>query len=436
MFFDKIFESPAMQKMQEFGGKVQSNKAISCISGGMMSTLSIIMAGAVFSIIATLLNITGLVQTTDAVYQWLEAPYNMTIGIMSVIIAFSVGYQYTKALGMHGELANGIVTMVLFLMVCAPVQTLTLKDGSTVSALSTTYLGGSGMFAALIIPLVSVRIIKLCQDHSVMLKMPDSVPQYLSDAFSAAIPLVINIVLWCGINTLCENMLNTQLPGAIMGLLSVPLSGLTSLPGMFVIAFVGLLCWCLGIHGTGVIMIVLMPVYMQYFATNAALVAAGKAAVFQPVCLYFLAQSAGGSGNMLPLAVLCTRCKSEQLKAMGKVGLVPAAFNVSEPMVFGVPVMYNPLIALPFILNTLLSMLAIYFGFKVGFFQPETIMVMTAMPIFLANYVTSMAWQNVFIVVVCFIIGIICYAPFVKMYDKQLCHQEAERKVEAEGATA
>ena len=111
MFFDKIFESPAMQKMQEFGGKVQSNKAISCISGGMMSTLSIIMAGAVFSIIATLLNITGLVQTTDAVYQWLEAPYNMTIGIMSVIIAFSVGYQYTKALGMHGELANGIVTM-------------------------------------------------------------------------------------------------------------------------------------------------------------------------------------------------------------------------------------------------------------------------------------------------------------------------------------
>ena len=81
-------------------------------------------------------------------------------------------------------------------------------------------------------------------------------------------------------------------------------------------------------------------------------------------------------------------------------------------------------------------MLAIYLGFKIGFFQPETIMIMTAMPIFLANYVTSMAWQNIFIVVVCFVIGLICYAPFVRMYDKQLCQQEAERKAEAEGAAA
>ena len=208
------------------------------------------------------------------------------------------------------------------------------------------------------------------------------------------------------------------------------LGGLNSVPGMFVIGLVGLLCWVFGIHGTGVIMIVLMPLLMTMYSDNAALEAAGQMPVIQPVALYLLAQTAGGSGNMFPLAVLCLRAKSDQLKAMGKVGIVPAFFNVSEPMVFGVPVMYNPLIAIPFILNTLVSMLLIYLGAAAGFFHGQYIMILTSMPMFVAEYLTSMAWQNLFIPVICFVVGLLFYAPFVKMYDKQLCEQEAAAKAQ------
>lgn len=430
MALENMFESPIIQKLQALGAKSQSSPTLSAISSGMMSTLSIIMAGAVFTIVSSILSLTGLIATDSALYQWLQLPYNMTIGSMSLTIAFAIGYQYTKNLKIKGELANGIVTLVLFMMVCSPIKSITLQDGTTASVLDSTYLGGSGMFAAIIISLVAVRIIKFCRDRHIVLTMPDSVPQYLSDSFSAVIPLVINIVLWTGLNTLCESFMGAALPGVIMGVLAMPLAGLNSVPGMFVVAFIGLLCWCLGIHGTGVIMIVLMPVYMQYFADNAAAHAAGAAMALQPVALYFLAQAGGGSGNMLPLAVLCCRGKSEQLKAIGKVGLVPSVFNISEPMIFGVPVMYNPLIAIPFILNTLVCMLAIYLLYVVDFFQPQYIMILSSLPIFMGSWLTSMAWQNLLIPVVCIVIGFITYLPFVKLYDKQLCEQEAANAAE------
>lgn len=81
MNFDKLFESKPIQMLQELGGKMQSNKVFSSISGGMMGTMNLILAGAVFSIISMLLNISGILETTDPVYQWLQLPYNMTMGV-------------------------------------------------------------------------------------------------------------------------------------------------------------------------------------------------------------------------------------------------------------------------------------------------------------------------------------------------------------------
>lgn len=436
MAFENIAESPLLQKLQAIGAKSQSNKVIGALSAGMGSNMAIILAGSVFCIVATLLNVAGVLQATDAVYQWLYAPYNMTIGLMSVITAFSVGRAYSKALGMRGEVQVGIVTMVLFLMIAAPIQTYTLQDGSTAQALSTSYLGGTGLFTALIMPIFAVRIIKLCQDNHIELRMPDSVPQYLQDSFSAAIPLVINIVVWTGLDAITQQFMHATLPGAIMGILAAPLAGLNSLPGMFIIALLGMLFWVLGIHGTGVISIAILPIFMQYYASNAEVVANGGIPTIWPVALYFMAQSGGGSGNMFPLAILCMRAKSEQLKAIGKVGVIPAFFNVSEPMIFGVPIMYNFLLAIPFILNTLITMAIIQVLGTMGILHGNYIMIMTSMPMFLGSYLTSMWLPNLLIPLICAVVGFICYAPFVKAYDDQLCKQEAERLREEEAAEA
>lgn len=421
---DKMFESPFFVKLQEWGGKVQSNKVISAISNGMMSIMSLVIAGAAFMILATLLDIAGVLETTDQVYQWLCVPYNMTMGLISLPIAFAVGYSYSKNLGMKGALANGLVTMVLFLMVAAPVQSVDV-NGSATNMIPTSFLGGPGIFVAMFLPIISVRIIKFCKDKNATIKMPDSIPPYLVDSFANIIPLVICLILWQGLSVLCQvAMGGATLPALIMGILGIPLSGLTSIPGMFVLLAISMLCWGLGLHGQGIVSVVTLPAMMAAYGTNAELVAAGQATEFAPIFLFMSATAAGGAGNMLSLAACCLRAKSERLRAVGKAGIVPAIFNISEPMIFGTPVMYNPIIAIPMVLNSLLCMGLIYVGFAVGFFQNPYILMLTPLPVGLATFLSSMAWQNIFIPVLCFVVGVVCFWPFVRMYDKQCLADE------------
>lgn len=421
---DKMFESPFFVKLQEWGGKVQSNKVISAISNGMMSIMSLVIAGAAFMILATLLDIAGVLETTDQVYHWLCVPYNMTMGLISLPIAFAVGYSYSKNLGMKGALANGLVTMVLFLMVAAPVQSVDV-NGSATNMIPTSFLGGPGIFVAMFLPIISVRIIKFCKDKNATIKMPDSIPPYLVDSFANIIPLVICLILWQGLSVLCQvAMGGATLPALIMGILGIPLSGLTSIPGMFVLLAISMLCWGLGLHGQGIVSVVTLPAMMAAYGTNAELVAAGQATEFAPIFLFMSATAAGGAGNMLSLAACCLRAKSERLRAVGKAGVVPAIFNISEPMIFGTPVMYNPIIAIPMVLSSLLCMGLIYVGFAVGFFQNPYILMLTPLPVGLATFLSSMAWQNIFIPVLCFVVGVVCFWPFVKMYDKQCLADE------------
>lgn len=421
---DKMFESPFFVKLQEWGGKVQSNKVISAISNGMMSIMSLVIAGAAFMILATLLDIAGVLETTDQVYHWLCVPYNMTMGLISLPIAFAVGYSYSKNLGMKGALANGLVTMVLFLMVAAPVQSVDVNSSAT-NMIPTSFLGGPGIFVAMFLPIISVRIIKFCKDKNATIKMPDSIPPYLVDSFANIIPLVICLILWQGLSVLCQvAMGGATLPALIMGILGIPLSGLTSIPGMFVLLAISMLCWGLGLHGQGIVSVVTLPAMMAAYGTNAELVAAGQATEFAPIFLFMSATAAGGAGNMLSLAACCLRAKSERLRAVGKAGVVPAIFNISEPMIFGTPVMYNPIIAIPMVLNSLLCMGLIYVGFAVGFFQNPYILMLTPLPVGLATFLSSMAWQNIFIPVLCFVVGVVCFWPFVRMYDKQCLADE------------
>ena len=426
---DKLYESKAMQKLQEGGQKLSSSKVFGAISGGMMGSLGLIMVGAVFTIVATLLSMTGLVQTTDALYLWLTMPYNMTMGIISVAISFMIGAVYAKSLGMK-SMANGVVSMVLFLLVAAPVQTVTLASGATMQVLDSTYLGGTGMFTAILVALISTRITKFCEDRHWVLKMPEVVPQFLQDSFSSIIPLGINVLLWHGLNTLVQSVFTVPLPMAIMAILSLPLSGLVSVPGMFVMALVAMLLWSFGIHGTMVLYVVIMAPMMQYVANNAQLVASGQAPVFSAIALFGALACCGGTGNVLPLAVLCARSKSQQLRAVGKAGIVPALFNISEPVVFGAPIMYNPILAIPFILNPLVIMQLLYLGYMVNFFKPAYILIMTVLPVMAQEFFGSMAWQNLLIAPLAFVVGFIIYYPFFKVYERQLCEKEVEEAAE------
>ena len=420
-----------LDKLSAFGAGMQRNPVVNAITSGMMGTMGLILAGAVFSIIAALGSLLGFIPAESALYAWLQLPYNMCMNAMALPVAFGVAYVYTKNLGKKGEVANGFVSMILFLIVAAPFQTVELADGSTMTVMDTTYLGGTGIFTALIMPIIVVNIIAFCQDHNVTVKMPDVVPPFLSEAFGTLIPLLANILLWYGLNTACTTFMGAPLPAIIMGILSIPLAPLTSAPGVIILNVLGCVFWCLGIHGSAITYIVLMAPMMAAYATNAELVAAGQAAVFNPVFLMGALACCGGTGNTLPLAVHCLRAKSEQLKAIGKASAVPALFNISEPIVFGLPIMYNPIIDIPFILNVLITSVLVWVGYATGFLAAPSLMILTVMPIGVAEFLTTMSWHNVLVPVVAFVVGYLVYAPFVRIYDQQCLAKEAAKAEQA-----
>ncbi|SBW10068.1 Lichenan permease IIC component [uncultured Eubacteriales bacterium] len=418
-----FFDSKFMQALQRGGQKVAGNKAISALTGGMMGMMGVTMVGAIFQILAVVPTIFGWADQSSQYYQIMITPYNMTMGLMAVVMAFTLAFNYAKSLGLK-PVVNGINSMLMFLMVAAPVKTVTLADGSTLAALDSSALGGTGLFAAILVAIVTVRITWFCEKKHITIKMPDVVPQFLSDGFSAMLPLLFSAILWLAISTIVSSVIGLTLPMAIMAILSIPLAYLNSVPGMLILVALSCTLWIFGIHGSMVVAMAIMPVMMQNVMANGAAVAAGQAPVFYATMLFGAMACAGGTGNTLPLVLMGLRSKSEQLRAVSKVALVPGIFNINEPLTFGFPIMYNPILAIPYIFGTVLTGFVVWAGYAVGFFQPGYIMMMSVMPLGVSEFLSSLAWQNIFIPVVGIVVNGLCYFPFFKAYEKQLLEKE------------
>lgn len=418
-----FFDSKFMQALQRGGQKVAGNKAISALTGGMMGMMGVTMVGAVFQILAIVPTIFGWVDQSSQYYQIMITPYNMTMGLMAAVMAFTLAFNYAKSLGLK-PVVNGINSMLMFLLVAAPAKAVTLADGSTLTVLDSSSLGGTGLFAAILVAIVTVRIAWFCEKRHIVIKMPDVVPQFLADGFSAMLPLLFAAILWLAVSTLVSSAIGLTLPMAIMAILSIPLAALNSVPGMLILVALSCTLWIFGIHGSMVVAMAIMPVMMQNTMANGAAVAAGQAPVFYATMLFGAMACAGGTGNTLPLVLMGLRSKSEQLRAVSKVALVPGIFNINEPLTFGYPVMYNPILAIPYIFGTVLTGFVVWVGYAVGFFQPSYIMMMSVMLLGVSEFLSTLAWQNIFIPVVGIVVNGACYLPFFKAYEKQLLEKE------------
>ncbi len=430
---NKLFESKFMKGLQKFGEKLASSKVFSAISKSMMGTMAIILVGAVFQIIATIPTLFGWYTTESSIYKLLYTPYNMTMGILSVFVVFMIGYNYAKSLGMK-PMQNGVVALICFLLVAAPATTVTLADGATsLTVLNTSNLGAAGLFVAILIGILTVNLTHFCEKKNIVIKMPDVVPSFLSEAFSAMLPLLFNIIIWYGISSVLSLLTGGQmtLPLLITYILSIPLSAINTIPGMFIAVLFACLLWTFGIHGSMVVFIALMAIMIQNISANAAAVAAGNEPQFYATMLTGAMACAGGTGNTLGLVLLGLKsAKSKQLKAVSKAAIVPGIFNINEPVTFGFPIMYNPIMAIPYILTPLITMLVLWLGYAIGFFKPAYVLIMSLLPLFMGEFLGSMAWQNLFIPIVGIVVGLIVYYPFFKVYDKQLVEKEATAKTD------
>lgn len=439
---DSLNESKILKAVQAWGNKFSSNFVVASISKSMMGIVGILMVGAFFNIIcsimSTIVSVGGYTtgKIYEAVYNFCQLPYQATMGIISIYLVTVLTYNYSKALKLN-VLQNAISSLAVFLTVAIKIVPIT-QEGRTTNYIDFTYFGTAGLFSAMIIGILSVRISYFCMRKNIRIKLPDSVPAYLSDSFTTIIPIVFNVLIWHGINTIISIITGGQmnLPLLITVLVGIPFGvAVNSVPGIIILGAAVMIFWFLGIHGTMVAFTIIMAPLINAYAGAAAVVAnaGGNPAVlnfaehFQPVFLFVATATAGGTGNVLSFLVLgLVIGKSQQMKAISKAGIIPAIFGISEPAVFGIPIMYNPLVAIPFILNVPINMFVFYLLFRIDFFHIPYNFIMSTLPLGVNEVLSSLSWHNAFMPVVAFIISGLCYLPFFILYDRQLHMKEME----------
>lgn len=423
---EQFANSKFMRKLQEGSVKLSQSPAFGTISQGMGGTMGLIMIGAVVQIICAVGGLAFGWKARDPIYDILYMPYELTMGLLGLFMSFTLAYTYAKRLDVKGQIQAGFTSMVCFILVCSPLVSATAESGQTIRALNVSALGANGIFCAILIGLISVRITKFAIDHKWMIRMPDVVPEGILNSFNSIIPSGLNILFWYGLANIISGFTNGSmtLGTLITTVIATPLSYLVSPLGMIVIVTVFCLSWFFGIHGGSVVFTAIMPIYISAYATNAELASAGQSLVFHPIFLYGCLTILGGSGNTLPLCIMGLKSKSKQINAVAKASFVPGLFNINEPAIFGFPIMYNPILLIPFVLNSLVVMLFMYIAYTFEWMSYPSVLIMTTLPVGIQQFMSTLDWRNVVFVLLMFPIVFAIWFPFFKVYERQCIAKE------------
>ena len=421
------FQAAMEKTLIPFANKLSQNKVLRAISGGFSALLPIIMVGAIASLLSGL-NIEVYQNFITAIGLKPIVGYisAYTTNMMAVYAVFSIGNSMAKQLECKDQsILVGLISLMVFLLT---IPLGVSKDEVTIAAaISTTYFGAPGLFTAMIIGCIVPVIYNIFVKNNIVIKMPDGVPPQIANGFSAIIPAAVITAIFAAIRQLCALTSFGTLSGLIYGLLKTPLSSLTNSPITFVILL--LFCnilWFFGIHGGMVTMSFLSMLYMTPALENLEAMAAG-----QPLpnmltnTWWFTFAQLGGSGGIIGLAVcMFFFAKSERYKTLGKIAILPALCSISEPIVFGVPLVLNVMMLIPMILSPLACFLTSYLMTSIGVLPYlNGIQLSTGTPVVLAGFLAG-GWRAAIWQVVLVALQFVIYFPFFRMVDKQALEEE------------
>ena len=403
--------------------KVSSFKVVKGLMSGMMATMPVTLGVALLSIINGLpipplqafLTGTGMSATIADVLV-------VTMNLGAIYMCASVSYSYGKVLENKGLTTTVASIGVLLLLI--PLGH--AEDGSTF--ITTRYLGSSGLFVALLVALIVPKALNFLMKH-IAIPMPDSVPQFVNDSLS---PMFCAIVIFTSATLLKWGMGLTSY-GDVFNLINstiaVPVMFLGSSPWAVVVYFI--LCNLLfffGVHPS-VLMSVYMPVVSTCALANVEAYLAGQPLPYLP----FIVMFSVGSVDALGMELALLTAKSERYKTLSKVALVPAIFNISEPIIFGTPVAMNPYMFIPYILLKPVACAVAAIGLLLGLgnaYNP-TVNMPFVVPLPITDF--FIGGPGLVVIVCAAILAVaLLFIPFVKMADKEALEEEAAAKVSAE----
>lgn len=406
-----------------------SLRPVQAIKDGMMFIMPLSIVGSIFLLLAEFPY--APVKNFFANIGWAPAMYqanNATMGIMALVATIAIPYSFAKNSG-HEPLSAGITSLVAYILLLnwnIPVEG--IDEG--VTGIPTEWIGSQGVVAAMLIGIFVAYLYTWFLDRDIRIKMPESVPSGVANSFNALIPIAV-VTLISAIVYGVLNSMGTSFLNIIYTTLQVPLQGLSGSLGMAIIVpFAIHFLWWFGIHGATTVGGIVEPIFRANLAQNNELFKAGELSLDNGGHILTNVNQAmfmtlTGSGMTFGILIyMLFWAKSEQYKALGKLALGPAIFNINEPIIFGTPIVMNPLLFIPFVILPMFGYISSYFLMRVGILPlANGVEAPWTTPPILAGFISG-GWQWALYQAILLVISIIGYFPFIRAADRQAYAQE------------
>ncbi|KPG73053.1 PTS sugar transporter subunit IIC [Enterococcus sp. RIT-PI-f] len=416
------------EKLMPVANKVGMQRHMVAIRKGIIATLPLTIVGSFFTI---LLNfpIESVAALIEPYREVLDIPFRYTVGLLALYATFGIASSLAKSYKLDALTAGILATMAFLVTAAPPIRVLESVEGviDTGRYINVANLGSGSLFGAIVTAILSVEIYRFFIVKNITIKMPDGVPPEVTNSFMALIPGGAILVLFWVIRHIIGFDINAFLSNLLMPLKDV-LAG-NSLFGGLLTVFLICFFWVLGIHGPAIMGPVIRPFWDISIAENMdAFQLSGNAHdlpnIFTEQFLQWFVWI-GGAGTTLALVVLFVFSKSKYLKQLGRLSLLPGLFNINEPVIFGAPIVMNPILGIPFLVAPLITTTISYFATTTGIVPMMAARLGFAIPAPIAAWMsTNWSIAAGVLVIVNFLITLAIYYPFFKVFEKQQIERE------------
>ncbi|EHQ45347.1 PTS sugar transporter subunit IIC [Thomasclavelia ramosa] len=423
------------------------NKYLVSIRDGFLVSTPLLIAGSIFLLIANfpipawtewLSSVVINSNTGETLAAFIEKPSGATFTIMAVFAVVGIAYSFARQMKTDKIFGAAVAIMGWFLImpytVEGTVEMASKEIPVSLTGIPTGWVGAKGIFVGIICAFVAVHIYSWVEKKGWVIKMPAGVPPTVVQSFAALIPATVVMTFFFAINLLF-GFLGTNVFQIIFEFLQTPLLNLGDTLGAMIIAYIFLhLFWFFGVNGGSVVGAVFNPILQTLSVENIEFfkTCVGEGHI---ICQQFqdLFATFGGCGSTLSLIIaMLLFCKSKRITELGKLSLVPGIFGINEPIVFGLPIVLNPTMIIPFILVPTINIIISYLAMSAGLVPIcSGINIPWTTPVIISGFLAT-NWVGAILQAVLLVLGIFIYMPFIKIMDKQYINDEANAVHEAE----
>lgn len=413
--------SKFMEKFIEIAGRIGAQRHLVAIRDGFVAIMPLIIVGSIAILINNFppLGNFEFVEWMNGIFgdgNWQTVGgsiWNGTFAVLGLLIAFSIAYNLAKSYDIDG-LSAGLISAAAYIM---------LVPETPDWGLNFAWLGAQGLFIAIILGLVLTELFRVLVNSKFTIKMPEGVPDGVARSFMALIPASIILIIVGFFQAMISVFAEVSVFEIIFNVIQEPLQGLgDTLPAAMIISFLNHLLWFFGLHGTNILGSVIEPIYLPLIEENLNLFSSGVSAfdvpnlVTKPFLDSFVFMGGSGTTIALIIAILIVvrQEKNHPYREVAKLSAPAGLFNINEPVIFGLPIVLNPVMLIPFIFIPVLLTVISYVALATGI-VPKTVAILpwTTPPILSGYLVTGGSWRGIGLQIVNIGVAVLLYIPFV-----------------------